>query len=397
MNHLYKILLLMLFLAGSAMPQQMEAVYENVTADPFAGQEEPIALGILKFNGSGNLESRFYDVLKSQPGIHNKYLIFPYDALQEQEKTLGLRNLDANDRRTLSSLSSNLDLRLVAAADVSSDGSFILRLIRTSDGSEVFRGKYTASFNSTPVQDAVKLFTQKQLTVYKKALPGPQMVKIEGGWFDMGSNEGDNDEKPVHRVYVDSFAIARYEITFDEFDRFCEMTNRPKPEDNGWGRGKRPVINVSWTDAGEYCNWLSSITGSKFRLPTEAEWEFAAKGGNKNSGFRFSGSDNIDEVGWNSGNSGGNTHEAGTRKPNELDLYDMNGNVWEWCSDWYNENYYGASPKENPRGPASGLYHTLRGGSWYSYGSRVCRTTVRVRDTQDYKDNTAGFRVVREL
>ncbi|MCU7504634.1 MAG: formylglycine-generating enzyme family protein [Ignavibacteria bacterium] len=224
------------------------------------------------------------------------------------------------------------------------------------------------------------------------------MVKVEGGWFDMGSNEGQADEKPVHRVRVDSFAIAQYEVSFEEYDRFCEITNRPKAEDNGWGRGKRPVINVSWTDAVEYCRWLSSMTGEKFRLPTEAEWEFAAKGGNKNSGFRFSGSDNIDEVAWHSGNSGGRTHETGTKKPNELELYDMNGNVWEWCIDWYKEDYYASSQAgNNPRGPATGIYHPLRGGSWYSYEGHVCRNTVRVREASDYRDNTAGFRVVREL
>lgn len=397
MNHLFKIIILLLALTGSALAQQMEAVYQDLQTDPFAAEEAPIPLGILKFNGEGALESRFYDVLKSQPGIHNKFLIFPYEALLEQQRTLGLRNLDANDSRTLSSLNSNLDLRFVVTADASTDGSFTLRLIRASDGREIFRNKYTSSFNSTPVKDAVKLFADRKTTVYKEADVRPQMVKVEGGWFNMGSSDGDNDEKPVHRVRVDSFAIAKYEVTFDEYDRFCEMTGREKPDDNGWGRGKKPVINVSWTDANEYCRWLGSITGQKFRLPTEAEWEFAAKGGIKNQGLRYSGSDNINEVGWHSGNSGGTTHDVGTRRPNELDIYDMNGNVWEWCSDWYNETYYASSSERNPKGPLSGIYHSLRGGSWYSFDGRVCRNTVRVRDTAEYKDNTAGFRVVREL
>lgn len=397
MNYIRTIFILLLFLSGFVMPQQMEAVYENLKADPFAGQEAPIPIGILKFNGPGEIESRFYDMLKSQPGIHTKFLIFPYDALQEQQRTLGLRNLDAKDRRTLASLNSNLDIRFLVTADASNDGSFTLHLIRASDGREVYSGKYILSINSTPIKDAVRLFSDKKAALYKEAAITPQMVKVEGGWFDMGSTDGDNDEKPVHRVKIDSFAIAKYEVTFDEYDRFCEVTGRPKPDDNGWGRGKRPVINVSWTDANEYCRWISSITGKSFRLPTEAEWEFAAKGGNKNQGFLFSGSDNLDEVAWHSGNSGGTTHEVGTKKPNELELFDMNGNVWEWCSDWYNETYYASSAETNPKGPLSGMYHSLRGGSWYSFNGHVCRTTVRVREASDYMDNTTGFRVVRDL
>lgn len=391
------IIFFLLFLTGTIMPQQIEAVYEDLKTDPFAGQEAPIPIGILKFNGPGSLESRFYDMLKSQPGIHNKFLIFPYDALLEQQNTLGLRNLDANDRRTLASLNGNLDIRFLVTADAESDGSFTLRLVRASDGREVYRGKYALSINSTPIKDAVKLFSDKKASLYKEAVLIPQMVKLEGGWFDMGSSDGDNDEKPVHRVKVDSFAIAQYEVTFDEYDRFCEVTGKSKPDDNGWGRGKRPVINVSWTDASEYCRWLSSVTGENFRLPTEAEWEFAAKGGNKYQGFRFSGSDNLDEVAWNSGNSQGTTHEVGTKKPNELNLYDMNGNVWEWCSDWYNETYYASSAESNPKGPLSGMYHSLRGGGWYSYSGRVFRPAARVREVADYKDNTTGFRLARSL
>lgn len=390
------IILIFLILAGQAAAQQM-AFYEDIQPDPFAGQNEPIAIGIVKFNGSGELEHRFYDILKAQPGIHNRFLIFPYDVLQEQQRTLRIRNLDANDRRTLSDLNNNLDIKFVVTADAASDGSFTMRIIRTTDAREVFSAKYSLSSNSTPIKDAVQLFSAKKRTVYKKPEVDLQMVTIAGGWFDMGNNEGDTDEKPVHRVRVDSFAIAKYEVTFEDYDRFCSQTGRQKPDDNGWGRGRRPVINVSWSDAMEYCRWLSSLTGEKFRLPTEAEWEFAAKGGIKNRGFRFSGSDNIDEVGWHSGNSNGTTHEAGLKKPNELGLYDMNGNAWEWCFDWYNENYYASSAGKNPRGPASGVYHPLRGGSWYSYAGRSCCSSVRVRDLSDYKDNTTGFRIVREF
>ncbi|HEX2869105.1 MAG TPA: formylglycine-generating enzyme family protein [Ignavibacteriales bacterium] len=376
------------------MPQQLRAFYEDLKTDPFQGQEAPIPIGILNFQGGSALETRFYDVLKAQPGIHTKFLIFPYDALQQQQATLGLRNLDAADRRTLGLLNSNLDIRFVVTADASSDGSFILRIIRASDARRVYEEKYLLSVNSNPIQDAVKLFSDKKAAVYRESVLGPEMVVIEEGWFDMGSDDGQSDEKPVHRVKVDSFAIAKYEVTFDEYDRFCDQTGRMKPDDNGWGRGKRPVINVSWTDASEYCRWLGSLTGEKFRLPTEAEWEFAARGGNKNQGCRYSGSDKLDEIAWNSGNSGGMTHETGAKKPNELGLYDMTGNVWEWCRDWYGETYYASSSENNPEGPRSGIYHPLRGGSWYSLDDR---NTVRVRQASDYKDNTSGFRVAKTL
>lgn len=148
---------------------------------------------------------------------------------------------------------------------------------------------------------------------------------------------------------------------------------------------------VSWNDVQEFLSKLNSKTGKKYRLPTEAEWEYAARGGNKSNGFTYSGSNNIDEVAWYSSNSDSKTH-ADPKKGNELDIYDMTGNVWEWCSDWYGEKYYSNSSTNNPTGPSLGDIRVLRGGSWYSYTS-VCRVADRVRHLPSYRNNSYGFRV----
>jgi len=209
----------------------------------------------------------------------------------------------------------------------------------------------------------------------------PEMILVEGGTFSMGSNEYTN-EQPVHDVTVGSFYMSKYEVTFDEYDEFCEATAKGKPPDSGFGRGIRPVIDASWYDAVEYCNWLSEKEGltpcysgsgeniscnfnaNGYRLPTEAEWEYAARGGNNHDGYEYSGSNTAGDVGWYYSNSGSETHPVGGKSPNSLGLYDMSGNVWEWCWDWYGGDYYSSTSLVDPEGPDSGSYRVLRGGSW---------------------------------
>ncbi len=231
---------------------------------------------------------------------------------------------------------------------------------------------------------------QKEQSGEKKELTDDliEMVFVEGGTFEMGSNKGDSDEKPVHKVTVNSFYMGKYEVTQKQWKAI--MGNNPS-----YFKGDDlPVENVSWNDVQEFIKKLNQTTGQHYRLPTEAEWEYAARGGNESRGYKYSGSNNIDEVAWYDKNSGNHTHQVGTKAPNELGIYDMTGNVWEWCSDWYNKNYYRHSPQNNPQGPASGKYRVLRGGSWLNLAGN-CRVANRYWYVPDFTYLTIGFRVVR--
>jgi len=185
-----------------------------------------------------------------------------------------------------------------------------------------------------------------------------QMVLIPAGTFSMGSNTFSN-EQPIHVVNLDAFYIDKYEVTFDQYDRFCDATGRTKPSDSGWGRGTRPVIDVSWNDAKAYCDWAGK------RLPTEAEWEYACRAGGTGAWTFGDTEATLVNYAWYGVNSGSQTHPVGEKTANAWGLYDMHGNVWEWCADWYDSGYYAGSPATNPPGPASGTYRLLRGGSCY--------------------------------
>ena len=232
------------------------------------------------------------------------------------------------------------------------------------------------------------------------------MVEVKGGEFVMGYNKAKivchPDETPAHLVKLSDFHISQYEITFAQYDLFCEKTGREKPQDHGWGKGGRPVINVNWHDANDFCRWLSEISGHTYRLPTEAEWEYAARGGRKNKGFLYSGSNDLIEVAWFATQNGdqndkldtnNKTQLVGRKKPNELGLYDMSGNVWEWCQDRYNRDFYNQSPIDHPFG--TGSAPVARGGSWFTT-SDYCIATNRDYDSASKKDNDLGFRIVKK-
>jgi sulfatase modifying factor 1 len=220
----------------------------------------------------------------------------------------------------------------------------------------------------------------------KPEVPEIVWVEIEGGTFTMGNGSS------ARQVTLSTFMMSATEITFDQYDAFCVVTGKQKPDDNGWGRGKRPVINVSWNDIQQYCRWLSRETGSEVRLPNEAEWEYAARGGHRSGGHTYSGSNKSDEVAWNEGNSGGKTQPVGAKKPNELGLYDMSGNVWEWCLDWNPDD--SNKHAQDSAAPARGIRRAGRGGSFDNpSSSNDLRFSIRAE--VDSGHSNAGFRIVK--
>ena len=225
----------------------------------------------------------------------------------------------------------------------------------------------------------------------------PEMVRISAGSFTMGSNNGDDDEKPPHRVTINyDFEIGKYEVTFEEYDYFCEQTGQKKPNDAGWGRGQRPIINVSWNDAKAYAKWLSQKTGKNYRLPTEAEWEYAARAGTT-SKWSFGNSEgSLKNYAWYSNNSDRKTHPVGRKQPNPWGLYDVHGNVWEWCEDWYVDNY-NSTPRDGSANTTKDKnIKVLRGGSWIN-NPDITRSANRDGDYPTYRNYNIGFRLQRTL
>ena len=217
------------------------------------------------------------------------------------------------------------------------------------------------------------------------------MKAVQGGTFTMGSSEDDADafdqEKPAHSVTVSSFWIGQTEVTQELWEKV--MKNNPS-----YFKGdKLPVEMVSWDDCQDFIKELNTKTGKKFRLPTEAEWEYAARGGNKSKGYKYSGGNEIDKVAWYEDNSSDKTHDVGTKAANELGIYDMTGNVWEWCSDWWSNSYYSSSPASNPQGPSTGSYRVFRGRSWYD-NARHSRVTIRGNRKPGDRSYYLGLRLV---
>ena len=210
------------------------------------------------------------------------------------------------------------------------------------------------------------------------------MVYVSGGTFIMGGDES-SDQTPTHSVTLSSYYICKYEVT-QALWRAVMGSNPSKFKGDNL-----PVEQVSWNDCQTFINRLNSYTGRNFRLPTEAEWEFAARGGNYSRHYKYSGSNYISDVAWYCDNSGNRTHPVGTKQANELGLYDMSGNVWEWCSDWYGS--YSSYSQTDPIGPNNGSNRMDRGGCWGNFAKR-CRPAYRSYGTPGYRDHGRGLRLV---
>ena len=212
------------------------------------------------------------------------------------------------------------------------------------------------------------------------------MVYVEGGTFTMGAtSEQGNDawiiEKPAHQVTLSSFSIGKYEVTQEEWE--AVMGNNP----SSFKGKKLPVENVSWDDCQEFILKLNQMTGKQFRLPTEAEWEYASRGGNKSRGYKYAGGNDIGSVAWYDGNSGDKTHEVGQKLPNELGLYDMSGNAWEWC-----QNIFSRYDISSPQNTDSG--YVGRGGSWY-FDAIACRVSARYNFSRVNRDFNLSLRLAQ--
>ena len=228
------------------------------------------------------------------------------------------------------------------------------------------------------------------------------IVQVAGGTFEMGCTWEQRpncfkDEKPKHEVHVSSFGISKYEVTQIQWETV--MGENPSEFQDC---PNCPVESVTYDDVQKFLHKLNHITGNTYRLPTEAEWEFAARGGNKSKGFKYSGSDNINEVAWYREHfKYGKNIEVGLKKPNELGLYDMSGNVSEWCCDWFGEKYYKNSRKLDPKGPKTGDFKVARGGN-LGTSEKMCRIACRCQSRPDFrrfifedsKSESIGFRIV---
>lgn len=225
------------------------------------------------------------------------------------------------------------------------------------------------------------------------------MVLIPGGPFLMGSEEGQENERPCHRVGLDGFAIGRYPVTNREYAVFLAAARHPAPpfwSDTQFSDPEQPVVGVSWDDAIAYCRWLSGVLGQTYRLPTEAEWERAARGGLEGARYPWG-----DEPPWEKSFAGINAENngparTGVNPPNGYGLFDMSEGVHEWCSDWYDYDYYRNSPEQNPQGPRTGRRRASRGGSW-RHRIKFSRCAARSSLPPQFKYADYGFRVALTL
>jgi formylglycine-generating enzyme len=257
------------------------------------------------------------------------------------------------------------------------------------------------------------------LSAFKTALQMNRMVRVEGGTYKMGSKDSDktadNDEQKEHDVTIKTFEISKFEVTVWEWKQYTKTNKLKMPLKPEWGwQDNYPINGITWEEAISYCNWLSkkeklqpvyskqgpnyvcNFKANGYRLPTEAEWEFAAKGGIKSKGYKFSGGNNANEVAWHKAISKNSPHTVGTKLPNELGIYDMSGNVWEWCWDWYNKDYYKIEKGDNPKGPEMGERRTVRGGSWDSQVNYL-RPANRISTPPNKTHEFYGFRVARTI
>lgn len=232
----------------------------------------------------------------------------------------------------------------------------------------------------------------------QNAFAEPMMVRIPEGWFLMGSDTGQDNERPVHRVWIDAFELAVCQATNADYARFLAATSHRKPlhwGDPTFSHPEQPVVAPSWFDAVAYCEWLSRSTGRGYRLPTEAEWERAARGGLEQKAYPW-GDEPPESLSNYAARWKAAPEPVGRAERNEFGLCDIGANVHEWCSDWFSADHYAASPERNPQGPSEGTRRSSRGGSWRHY-TKISRCAARSSIPPEFQYADYGFRVARDI
>jgi len=271
-----------------------------------------------------------------------------------------------------------------------STGNSNVATVESKDGvAAISKGVVTATSVGTAVITVATKDGKHSATCTVTVInPEPELVMVEGGTFTMGCSDDDcfEFELPQHKVTLSSFKIAKYEVTQQQWE--AVMGNNPSSI-KGFDL---PAVSVNWYQVQEFIQKLNALSGKNYRLPTEAEWEYAARGGNKSKAYKYSGSNDINAVAWYKANSGSTIHSVGTKAPNELGIYDMSGNVWEWCSDW--QALYTEEMQTNPTGPTTGTRHIIRGGDALNFDAYSCRISFRSHMSPSNSGAYFGFRLV---
>jgi len=371
--------------------------------------------GAIQKTNSPNVAPGKYEIEVKSVGYIPETRTVVVDKYNPRVETFTLRRKTGNLQLLIEPMETSVRLERDSAVIDSWTGSALKKdipigdytIVFSADGYPVQRRPLSVPYEQTTtlnidMNEARPADTIPERVEKPTEVSSSEMILVESGSYQMGSKM----ELPMHTVKLSSFYLGKYEVTQREWQEV--MGNNPSQ----YRQENLPVESVSWFDAVEYCIKKSEAEGltpcyqvgvgkiscdfsaDGYRLPTEAEWEFAARGGNKSYAYKYSAGNNIDDVAWYDGNSQMQTHPVGQKKANELGICDMSGNVWEWCSDWYDRDYYSSSPIVDPHGPSSGRTRVLRGGDWSS-GADLCRSTLRAGLDPNGKGPKVGFRICR--
>ncbi len=341
--------------------QELIAKYEQSTF--LSAFQLPLTIGLFKFEGDERFEEEFLQRIENEVFVADIYVIYPSETLESLKEDFEIKSFNSNDLDCLHKLKDKLDIQLILVGKEAPNKDLQIDFVDTETGEIIFSNVYKLSKNSTMLNDLIKLFTDQKTTIYKREIKNlPEMVLVEKGEIVVRPLRYD----PETIIVKNNYLISKYECTIRQFSEFIQMTgyitdaenngysiiyysDNSKSKDStvtwkcdeigvirpGFDSLDYPVIHISWNDAIEYCNWLSKETGDQYTLPTSNEWQFASLGGIHSKNFTYSGSNDIEEVGWCKNNSNEKVHLIGTKGSNEIGLADMSGNVREWCYDWF--------------------------------------------------------------